>query len=347
FVDLDGDPATGCEYACLPSNDGVEVCDALDNDCDGTTDEGLVRVCGSDVGACSEGQATCLEGEWGACEGDVEPIPEVCDGEDNDCNGMTDEGFADLDDAPDDAFEDTNCDGIDGDVADAVFLSPGGDDAAEGRLDAPVASFARAQALARAAGKYILAAEGEYSGRVRLLSGVRIYGGYRVADGWQRSDEYITAVLGDDRGLIANRLDAPTVVDRLQIRARSINGFAQSSYGLFIVDSADHLRVTNTAVIAGDGGPGLGGQGGQRGDSGLDGTSGSNGCDSQQLGVLFGCDRQAGDGARTRACGMNLNAGGGGSGGSGGNGGAGARGASGQNGDDVANSAGGDGGAGG
>jgi hypothetical protein len=41
WVDQDGDPANGCEYACTPTNGGVEVCDGLDNDCDGTVDEGV------------------------------------------------------------------------------------------------------------------------------------------------------------------------------------------------------------------------------------------------------------------------------------------------------------------
>ena len=72
FVDLDGDPATGCEYACLPSNDGVELCDALDNDCDGATDEEMIRECGVDEGACARGTETCAGGQWGACVGAID-----------------------------------------------------------------------------------------------------------------------------------------------------------------------------------------------------------------------------------------------------------------------------------
>ncbi|MEQ9072578.1 MAG: MopE-related protein [Sandaracinaceae bacterium] len=73
------------------------ACDGLDNDCDGTTDEGCTCVdgetqpCGSDVGACMAGTQTCVDSAWGACAGEVAPMGEVCDGQDNDCDGAEDE----------------------------------------------------------------------------------------------------------------------------------------------------------------------------------------------------------------------------------------------------------------
>jgi hypothetical protein len=73
------------------------ACDAMDNDCDGTTDEdcpctdGAMQSCGSDVGACVAGEQTCAGSMWGVCAGETGPMGEVCDGEDNDCDGMEDE----------------------------------------------------------------------------------------------------------------------------------------------------------------------------------------------------------------------------------------------------------------
>lgn len=67
----------------------TEICDGLDNDCDTLVDEGLTRSCGSDVGTCVAGVETCSAGDWVDCTG-VGPEEETCDGEDNDCDGVTD-----------------------------------------------------------------------------------------------------------------------------------------------------------------------------------------------------------------------------------------------------------------
>lgn len=85
----------------------AEVCDGRDNDCDGQTDEGLLNACGT----CGEGpEEVCNardddcdnlidEGVRNACRG-CGPVPEeVCDASDNDCDGQIDENFGELGEA--------------------------------------------------------------------------------------------------------------------------------------------------------------------------------------------------------------------------------------------------------
>lgn len=54
---------------------------------------GTTRACGTDEGECVAGTQTCSSaGAWGDCVGSVGPVAEVCDGKDNDCDGLTDLG---------------------------------------------------------------------------------------------------------------------------------------------------------------------------------------------------------------------------------------------------------------
>ena len=73
----------------------VEVCDLADNDCDGNIDEGLGNTsCG--VGACNHTIDFCVDGEVQECDPMEGASDEMCDDIDNDCDGDTDEDFADL-----------------------------------------------------------------------------------------------------------------------------------------------------------------------------------------------------------------------------------------------------------
>jgi len=81
---------------------GNELCNGLDDDCDGETDEDwldLGAACdGPDADACANGVLVCAPGGQALeCqETPGEGTLEVCNGLDDDCDGETDEGFGDI-----------------------------------------------------------------------------------------------------------------------------------------------------------------------------------------------------------------------------------------------------------
>ena len=80
---------------CTPTNGGEELCDGVDNNCNGQTDEGNPGgggACSTELlGVCSAGNTQCQGGAL-RCTQNVQSSTEVCDGLDNDCDGATDEG---------------------------------------------------------------------------------------------------------------------------------------------------------------------------------------------------------------------------------------------------------------
>lgn len=233
-----------------------ELCDGLDNNCNGTTDEQLAdpaigTVCTNEKakGECQKGYFVCdIQNGRGTlqCQSILSPeaaanAPEICDGLDNNCNGIADEGLTNLgscvaqtaenqpiygvcaagtlacvdakticlpglsDDQAAAATDevdaegiDANCDGMDGDINNGIFVrmagakdSVEGHDDHPGTKDRPVATIQKALELAcNAAGicKDIYVSAGTYRSSQALQiptfavstlrPPVRIYGGY-------------------------------------------------------------------------------------------------------------------------------------------------------------------------
>ncbi|MEI8254884.1 MAG: MopE-related protein, partial [Deltaproteobacteria bacterium] len=81
----------GAAQTCSPRTGSAEVCNGLDDNCNGAVDEGLGTLsCGS--GACANTVQACLGGATQTCSPRAGSA-EVCNGIDDNCNGAVDEGL--------------------------------------------------------------------------------------------------------------------------------------------------------------------------------------------------------------------------------------------------------------
>ena len=99
FFDANKKDSDGCE--CQKTNGGMEICDGVDNNCDGQIDE-VASLVGmppcKTQGVCAGTVAQChgVDGwscTYSAAYQEIEDMTLGCDGKDNDCDGKVDEAF--------------------------------------------------------------------------------------------------------------------------------------------------------------------------------------------------------------------------------------------------------------
>lgn len=176
-------------------------------------------------------------------------------------------------------FIDENCDGVDGNVANSIFVAVGwgADTSTCGAIDAPCKTIQYGVNRA-SAGMDVLVAAGVYeiSATLNLKNGVGIHGGYAptAIEAWARSESFETKVLtsnamvgaigmeGNLVGVRGQNLSSSTILSYLKIETGNLTGVNSSSnYGLQCVScNGLQLHKLNVKAGAGTAGP-SGGQG--------------------------------------------------------------------------------------
>ena len=201
-------------------------------------------------------------------------------------------------DEPDEAFVDTDCDGIDGSITKAIFIDPvnGNDAANHGLLPSlPKKSLHDVEVIANAQGRrLVLVASGTTTetGQIRLPNGIRVYGGYDAK--WVRSAKNPHAVVrAPGVATVIAMVGGPArmVWDRVDIQASTPAMAGASSIALHAAN-VDNLAVSNAIIAAAPGSPGNSGnavQPGSAGGKGTDGQSQACGCKPDVNACSFQC----------------------------------------------------------
>jgi hypothetical protein len=268
---------------------GVQSCDTGFADCDGGYADGCETNTNSDPNNCGACGHVCTFGDnqGGACVNGQCVVSGCATNywnlHDAGCDYYCVYGGPGYDggvvvDVPSLDFVDLNCDGIDGTIADAIFVDGvHGSDANPGTMAQPKKTLGASITAAQAVSKDVYASAAVYNEAVTMMDGVGIYGAYSAAGGWSRDAGNITTIQSPNAvGVSAQNLTQATEIQLFTVISASATGTQPtgdglSSTGVLVVNSTGGFTVRGCSVTAGNGADGA------DGGDGVVGTNGGNG----------------------------------------------------------------------
>ncbi len=282
-----------------------EVCDEVDNDCNGVIDDGFRDSRGAyslDVHNCGECGVDCTlstvpEGDL-ECGGDpfaptcVLACPDAADGiqpgdridADRDIATGCECTVTSLTDAPGPVLAvgealDVNCDGADGIVVQSFYVAPDGDDAGPGSPTRPlqtlqVAVMRAAESLSTMSPRpHVFVASGTYAESVEVPDGVLLHGGYRRdflaldPDGFR---VVVRAPVGSTAPggaalVLRGAGVTETVLEWIEVRGLDATSPMAATFGIYALDPGPRLTLRDMSVFAGVPGDGMPGTDGAAG----------------------------------------------------------------------------------
>ena len=167
-------------------------------------------------------------------------------------------------DWPDPEYQDADCDGIDGELERAIFVSPDGTDMGNtaGTRELPFKTIKTAMVFSAETPDrdQVLVAKGTHLQQIVVVEDVNVFGGYDRSDGWSRdTDENETIVRweavekGSIRALVAKQITATTRIGGLTLEAASNLAAGGSSVAVHITQGCEGLLLQNNHIVAGNG----------------------------------------------------------------------------------------------